>query len=232
MKKQTSQDDSWFEIINILSELVVFNQGDFNGFLKQLIKTIIQIVPLDSCLIYFYDREKKHLILVGSKKPHTEQIGNIILSKGEGITGWVAEHKKTVAIERQAYKDERFKFFEELPEDRYESFLSVPIIDGDGVAGVINVQNRLPYKFTQIQIKTVQSLVKIIASAFANVALVRKVNHLEDKLEERKIIERAKGILMREKEMNEVQAYRFIQKEAMEKRKSMKDVASAIILIY
>lgn len=232
MKKQTSQDESWFEVINLLSELVVFNQGNFNGFLKRLIKTIIQIVPSDSCLIYFYDRESKQLILVGSKKPHTEQIGKIILSKGEGITGWVAENKKTVAIENRAYKDSRFKFFKELPEDRFESFLSVPIVSGDGVVGVINLQNRLPYKFSTLQIKTLESVVKIITSAFTNVVLIRRVNHLEDKLEERKLVEKAKGILMKQKGLNEDQAYRFIQKEAMTKRKSMKDIASAIILVY
>lgn len=232
MKKQISHNDSWFEVINLLSELVVFKQGDFNVFLKKLIKTVIKVVPIDACLIYFYDKKNKQLILVGSKKPHIEQVGKIALAQGEGITGWVAENKKTVAIHRQAYRDSRFKFFKELPEDRYESFLSVPIINEDGVVGVINLQNRLSYTFSPSQIKTLESVVKIIASAFANVALLRRVGHLEDKLKERKLIEKAKGILMREKDMSEEQAYRFIQKEAMEKRKSMKDIASAIILIY
>lgn len=223
---------SLLKVIRLLSDLVVFNHYGFDEFLKKLIKVIIEIIPADSCLIYLYDREKRELILIGSKKPHREEIGKITLKSGEGITGWVAERKKTVAIEKEAYKDARFRFFRELPEDRYESFLSVPILDNDGVVGVINVQNRLPYTFTKNQIKTIESLVNIIASAFANVVLERKVNHLEHKLEERKLIEKAKGTLMKIRGMSEDEAYRFIRRESMDKRKSMKEITEAILLVW
>ena len=57
----------------------------------------------------------------------------------------MAETKKIAALKKQAYKDSRFKTFKELPEDKYEAFLSVPIIDNEGVIGVINLQNKQPY---------------------------------------------------------------------------------------
>ncbi|OGH22213.1 MAG: hypothetical protein A3F31_01435 [Candidatus Levybacteria bacterium RIFCSPHIGHO2_12_FULL_38_12] len=232
MKQDIDHTDSLFDVINHLSEIMVFNQGSFNDFLKKLIKVIADVIPVDSCLIYFYDKDKKQLILSGSKKPHTEQIGKITLDTGVGITGWVAKHKKTVAIQKQAYKDKRFKYFKELPEDKYESFLSVPIINGEGLVGVINLQNKAEYKFTKKQIKTIESLVKLIASAFIKVALDRKISFLENKLEERKIIEKAKGVLMKKQNMSEDQAYHYIRKEAMQKRKGMKQIAQAVILAY
>ncbi|MBI2327722.1 ANTAR domain-containing protein [Candidatus Curtissbacteria bacterium] len=223
---------SWLQVINLLSDLVVYNHYDFDEFLKKLIKVVIEVIPTDSCLIYFYDQDKSELILIGSKKPHKEQLGKIILRKGEGITGWVAEHKQTVAIEKEAYKDPRFKFFEDLPEDTYESFLSVPIVNQAGVVGVVNLQNRKPYKFSKIEIKTIESLVKLIASAFVKVVLKRQVDRLENQLEERKVIEKAKGLLMKYKNLDEATTYKFLRQESMNRRKSMKEVAESILLVY
>jgi len=221
----------WVEVVNLLSELVVFKHYSFDEFLKKLIKVVLKIVPVDACLIYFYDREKKELSLSGSKKPHHKLLGNIILKRGEGITGWVVEHNKIVAISEEAYKDSRFKFFRELPEDKFEAFLSVPIVDEDGVVGVINFQSRLPYSFTKMQIEAIGGIVKIIASAFEKVAADRKVGHLENKLKERQLIEEAKGILMKVKNLDESEAYHYIRREAMAKRKSMREIAEAVLLV-
>lgn len=224
--------DSWVEAVNLLSQLVVFDSYDFHQFLKKLIKLLTKFIPIDSCLIYFYDRHAKQLILVASKQSHKKLLGKITLKTGEGITGWVAAHKKTVLLTKNAYRDERFKFFKELPEDLYEAFLSVPIVDKTGVIGVINFQNKEQYEFSQAQIETIEAVVKIIASAFEKVVLERKVIHLETKLEERKVVEKAKGILMKERSLSETEAYNLLQKEAMKKRKSIKEIAEAVLLVY
>jgi signal transduction protein with GAF and PtsI domain len=232
MDKATTFDSSFGEVINLLSALVVFKEYDFNQFLRKLIKIILTIIPADSCLIYFYDQQKKQLILVGSKKPHVEAMDKIVMHEGEGITGWVAQHHKTVALTEKAYLDQRFKSFEELPEDKFESFLSVPISNDTGVVGVINIQNKAPYEFSKQQIKTIESLVKIIASAFAQTVLQRKLDKLQTQLEERKVIEKAKGILMQTRKMSEDAAFAFIRSESMRHRKSMKEIAEAILLVW
>ncbi|MBI4225494.1 ANTAR domain-containing protein [Candidatus Roizmanbacteria bacterium] len=227
-----SKQHSLTEIIDLLSELVVFSSYDFQEFLNKLIKLIIKIIPIDSCLIYFYDRDRKELILVASKQPHDKLIGKIKLKWGEGVTGWVAEHRKTAILEKKAYQDKRFKYFKELPEDRYEAFLSVPIIDKEGVVGVINLQNKLPHEFKKDQIIIIEAVVKIVASAFEKVILERKVGNLKNKLDERKIIERAKGILMKEKNVDENSAYKMLRNEAMKTRKSLKDIAEVVVMAY
>lgn len=234
MNKKNSIDSlhvPWLEVVTILSNLVVFKHYDFNEFLQKLMKVVVKIVPVDACLIYFYDRERKELTLVASKKPHDELLGHISMKKGEGITGWVVEHSQTVAIEKEAYRDPRFKPFKELPEDQYESFLSVPIVNEDGVVGVINFQSRLPYSFSAGQIETLEAIVKIISSAFQKVILERKIGDLEVKLKERQVIEEAKGVIMKVKSLDENQAYHYLRREAMSKRKSMKEIAEAVLLV-
>ncbi len=83
------------------------------------------------------------LVLRASNRPSA--VGNVKLAMNEGLTGWVAREKRLLAISREAFRDSRFKFFSDLPEDTYEAFLSAPMISRRGVEGVINVQHRDPH---------------------------------------------------------------------------------------
>ena len=220
----------FFKIATILSDLIVFDRLSLDQFLDKIIKLINKIIDVDSCFIYLYQNKK--LTLFASKKPHQNLLGKITLKEGEGITGLVAEHKKTVAIKEKAYLDPRFKFFKELPEDRYEAFLSVPIIDKQGLVGVINLQNKKPKVFSKKEKQMVEIFASVIASGLRKVILQEKLGFLEEKLEERKIIEKAKGILMKKENLTEEEAYKKIQKEAMKKRKRLKEIAEAVILLW
>jgi Signal transduction protein containing GAF and PtsI domains len=218
------------KIATILSDLIVFDRLSLDQFLNKIIKLINKIIDVDSCFIYLY--QSKKLTLFASKKSHKNLLGKITLKEGEGITGWVAEHKKTVAIKEKAYLDPRFKFFKELPEDRYEAFLSVPIIDKQGLVGVINLQNKKPKVFSKKEKQMIEIFASIIASGLRKVILQEKLGFLEEKLEERKIVEKAKGILMKKENLTEEEAYKKMQKEAMKKRKKLKEIAEAVILLW
>jgi uroporphyrinogen-III synthase len=220
----------FFKIATILSDLIVFDRLSLDQFLDKIIKLINKIIDVDSCFIYLYQNKK--LTLFASKKPHKNLLGKITLKEGEGITGWVAEHKKTVTIKEKAYLDPRFKFFKELPEDRYEAFLSVPIIDKQGLVGVINLQNKKPKVFSKKEKQMIEIFASIIASGLRKVILQEKLGLLEEKLEERKIVEKAKGILMKKENLTEEEAYKKMQKEAMKKRKKLKEIAEAVILLW
>lgn len=62
--------------------------------------------------------------------------------------------------------------------------------------------------------------------------LQKQVTDLKDALETRKLVDRAKGILMDKQGLTEAEAFRKIQKMSMDNRKAMKDVAEAIILAH
>ena len=63
-------------------------------------------------------------------------------------------------------------------------------------------------------------------------AMEKQVGDLQETLETRKFVDRAKGILMDTQELKEADAFRMIQKMSMNNRKPMKDVAEAIILAH
>ncbi len=75
--------------------------------------------------------------------------------------------------------------------------------------------------------------IEIAIARFKEFQLLRKeVEDLKDALETRKLVDRAKGILMDREGLKEHEAFRLIQKASMDKRKPMKEIAQAIILAY
>lgn len=75
--------------------------------------------------------------------------------------------------------------------------------------------------------------IEVVLARFSEFrALEREVASLADALETRKLVDRAKGILMDTQGLNENDAFRRIQKMSMNNRKSMRSVAEAIILAH
>src|SRR3984957_5098699 len=109
--------------LSFLDELATHAQvSPLHEILEKLVVFATNLVESDSCLIYV--REGEDLVLRASKNPHQEILNRLKLKVGEGVTGWVAEHRQTVAVGLNACKDPRFKVFSDLPEDLFESFLS------------------------------------------------------------------------------------------------------------
>ena len=116
----------------------------------------------DSCFIYLLKGDE--LVLRASKNPHADVVDRLAIQVGQGITGWAAARKQAVVLPRKAYQDVRFKSFNELPEDRYEAFLSVPLLCRNRLIGVVNVQHREPYDYSQREIRLIDTIGFLIAS--------------------------------------------------------------------
>jgi uroporphyrinogen-III synthase len=196
--------------------------------LGEVVKFVTAVAKCDSCMIYVL--EKDELVLRASKNPHSEVMDRLKMKVGQGITGWVAEHMEPVALMERAYSDERFEMFNELPEDRFEAFLSVPIVSCGQLVGVINVQNRAPHQYTDREIRMIATMGFLIGAEIERARLHSENSLLLDRLATRTFVDRAKGILQRELKISEEEAYRMMQRESQDRRKSMKEIAEAIML--
>ncbi len=170
--------------INLLHGIIEIlgSSDDLDSLLQQIAKILADSLKGDSCLIYLLENNKKTLVLQGAWPPHPYQIGKLKLDPGEGITGWVLEHKKPVAISKNAFKDPRFKLFSNLPEDKYEAFLSVPIIMDNETIGAINIQNRKKRVFTESHIKLFKSIASQISGAIERTKLLQFMENKEKQL--------------------------------------------------
>ena len=186
------------------------------------------LVKCDSCFIYVLAGDE--LVLSVSKNPHEDLVDRLKLGVGQGITGWVAEHREPVAIAKNASRDPRFRYFNELPEDSYEAFLSVPLLSRSRLVGVLNLQHRQPHAYSPREIRLISTVGFLVGAEIEMARLESENSNLSQQLETRKLVERAKGILQRELALSEEQAYLALQRQSRQRRISMKEVAEAIVL--
>ena len=200
----------------------------FHAVLSRVVDFVSTLVQCDSCFVYVL--EDDDLVLRASKTPHPDVVDRLKLRVGQGITGWVAEHRTPVAVGSHAFDDPRFKTFNELPEDRYEAFLSVPVLSRGKLVGVINLQHRQPHNHTQREMQLISTIGFLVGAEIETARLEIENSQLSERLETRKVLDRAKGILQRDLGLTEEEAYLTIQRQSRQRRKTKKEIAEAIIL--
>lgn len=216
---------------------IVSSELSLDEMLGEIVGLTVQVTECDACLVYLLEKESGEIVLRASQVPHKEDLGMLKMKMGEGVTGWVAEHKSVVALATNASSDKRFKRFQALVEDTYDAFLSVPLIAGGDVIGVINVHHRERHDHTSDEVSLLTFIGEQMGGAIQtnvlsehNARLLEETREMKMQLETRKVVERAKGILQHRQNLTEEEAYLRLRNESRRLRRPMKDLAEAIIL--
>jgi uroporphyrinogen-III synthase len=196
--------------------------------LARVVEFVSAVVMCDSCFIYVL--EDGDLTLRASKNPHAEVVDRLKLRIGQGITGWVAENKKPVVLSSNAFQDHRFQSFTELPEDRYEAFLSVPVLCRDKLVGVINVQHREPHVHAKGEVQLISTIGFLVGPEIELARMEAEKLKFADLSGARKLVEQAVQILQQQLRIDEDEANLAMQKQSRQSGKSMREVASAVLL--
>jgi len=203
-------------------------------YLEEILKLIVTVTAeiMDSkiCSLMLVDEKSGELVLkatqsmsdIYNKKPH--------LKIGEGIAGKVALTNKPIAV-YELSKEPEYKSIVIAEKEGLKSLLSVPLAVKGKVVGVLNNYTSYAHKFTKDEVNILTTVANQAAIVIENAELMVKTRIVQEELEARKTIERAKGILMRQQGLSEEDAFRKIQRQSMDMRKSMRDIAEAIILI-
>jgi len=228
--------ESQVSLFHRVSSIVSSNLS-MDEMLGEVIGLTVQASDCDACLVYLIDHSSDEIVLRASQVPHAKDLGNLRIKIGEGITGWVAEHKSVVALPSNAASDARFKRFQTLVEDTYQAFLSVPIVSGGELIGVINVHHRSSHDHSSEEISTLifigeQLGVTISKSLLEeeNARLLEETQEMKRELETRKLMERAKGILQQNHSITEEEAYLRLRNQSRRLRRPIRELAEAIIL--
>ena len=158
------------EVLHRISESIS-STLDLESVLKHIVEVVVEVTKADSCLLYLVSANRDELVLRASKNPHPKLIGRTSLSLGEGITGWVAQEKVRVVIPRNASDDKRFRFFHNLPEDRYQAFVSLPIVTKGIVVGVINIQHKRTKRYQDAELALLSTIANQVGGAIENARL-------------------------------------------------------------
>jgi uroporphyrinogen-III synthase len=188
-----------------------------------------RVMDMDSCSIYLVDEKQEYLVLKDTTGLAQEAVGHARLKWGEGLTGYAVEAAKPVYA-ADASADPRFKYLPETNEKRFQSLLAVPLLSRGKVVGAINVQTRAGHTYSQDEIELLSIIADVAAGELEKAMLYEEIGGLKEALETRKLVERAKGILMKRYGIGEQDAFERIHNQSRSTRKTMRELAQAIIL--
>jgi uroporphyrinogen-III synthase len=238
MHKSGNDAGAWQVAILHRTSRIVSSGLSIDDMLQELVAITVEVTACDACLVYLPDHESGDIVLRASQLPHDAEMGSVRLNLGEGIAGWVAQHKSAVALSNRAFADPRFKLFTTLIEDTYEALISVPLVRGGEVIGVLNVHHREPHNHTPDEISVLCFLGEQMGGAIAystlaehNMKLRKEAMLVRQQLEERKIVERAKGLLQQRFGLSEEEAYQRLRDESRRLRRTIRDVSEAVLLV-
>jgi len=229
-KRTAKQEHSTGKILNALSKVSAAISSDL--YLEDVLRLIVTVTAgvMNSkiCSLMLLN-DKKELEIKATQSINPEYIRKPNLKMGEGVAGKVAvENRPIVVFDVQSEKEYVHKDL--ARKEGLASMLSVPLAVRGKVIGVLNTYTSTPHEFSEEEIEILQTVASQAAVTIENTHLMVKTRVIEEELAGRKMIERAKGILMRKKRLGEEEAFRFIQKESMDRRTSMRQVAEALIL--
>jgi GAF domain-containing protein len=205
-------------------------------FLEDLFKLIVMVTAkvtgVEICSLWLVDENENPQVirLRATQAIDREYVKDRVLRLHEGVVGYVVSTQRPLIIE-DVLANERFKEKEMAAKLGLVSMVSVPLQGReDKVMGVLNCFTAKPHVFSETDINMLAAVASQAAVAIHNTELIIKTRVIEQELKSRKIIERAKEILMHRRQMSGEDAYRWIQKRSMDARKSMLDIAEAIVL--
>lgn len=198
--------------------------------LRLIVTVTAQAMGSNICSLMLIDKKTNALIIRATQSISEEYNRKSPLKIGEGIAGKVVKSNKPIAID-DVTKEKEYKYGDIAKKEGLCSLLCVPLAIKGKVTGVINCYTSTPHKFTGTEINVITAVAHQAAVAIENTELMVQSRVIQEELETRKKLERAKGILIKDEGLTEEETYLKLQKYSMDNRKSMREVAEAIIMV-
>jgi signal transduction protein with GAF and PtsI domain len=199
--------------------------------LKLIVTVTANVMQSKVCSLWLLDEKTNLLKIRATQTMSPEYLKERSLRIGEGVVGHVAQGRKPAVI-LDVLKEPRYKEKQLAKKEGLCSMLSVPMRVKERVIGVINCYTSVPHPFTETELALVTAVANQAAVCIENTELMVKSKVIQEELETRKLVERAKGILMKHHDLDEESAFGRIRKKSMDSRKSMREIAEAIILAH
>ncbi|RJR17923.1 MAG: GAF domain-containing protein [Desulfobacteraceae bacterium] len=226
--------DTYEKYIKALMDIsgAITSERYLEDILKLIVMVTAKVTGVEICSLWLIDESEDpvRIRLKATQAIDPEYVKDRSLTLKEGVVGYVATHNEPLMIE-DVLQEPRFKEKEMARKLGLVSMLGVPLqVREQKVIGVLNCFTSEKYIFSETEINLIKAVANQAAVAILNTELMVKTRVIQEELETRKLVERAKEILMRRRNMDGAAAHRWIQKRSMDSRKSIRQVAEAVIL--
>jgi GAF domain-containing protein len=202
-------------------------------YLDRILQAISEMVAetLDSqvCSIMLVDEDRRELVISAARCSSPDYLHKMPLKIEDSLIGRVVREGRVIVI-RDVLEEKQYRYPELARKTGLASLLSVPLITREKVIGTINIYTREVRQFSEDEIGFVKVVAGQAAIAIENARLMSEALEMKRTLEARKLMERAKGILQHKHNLTEEEAYLRLRNESRRLRRSMRDLAEAVIL--
>jgi signal transduction protein with GAF and PtsI domain len=226
--------ETYDKYIKALMDISQAITSDFylEDILKLIVMVTAKVTGVEICSLWLIDDTEtpRKIRLKATQAIDPEYVKDRALNMNEGVVGYVASHNRPLIL-KDVLKEPRFKEKEMAGKLGLVSMVGVPMhVKDDRAIGVLNCFTAEPHDFSETEVNLITTVANQAAIAIENTRLLVRTKVIEEELTTRKLIERAKEILMVKKNLPADKAFRWLQKKSMDTRKSMKEIAEALIL--
>lgn len=159
--------------LSLLSDIsdIISRSHDLYQTLDHIVELVRSRMYVDCCSLYLLDRLRRYLILRATEGLSSDSIGRVKMRPKEGLVGLVFEQKKLLCV-KNAFEHPRFKYFPLTKEERFHSFLGVPLIARRISIGVLVVQTKKEREFSDDETQMFVTLASQISSVVVSAELV------------------------------------------------------------
>jgi signal transduction protein with GAF and PtsI domain len=231
---ETTSPETYDKYIKALTEIskAITSDKYLEDILKLVVMVTARVTGVEICSLWLIEETEKgkQVRLKATQAIDPEYVQDRVLGLNEGVVGYIASTNRPLMVE-DVLKEPRFKEKEMARKLGLISMLGVPLhVREDTVTGVLDCFTVEPRSFSETEVSLIRTVANQAAIAIENTQLMVRTKVIEEELEKRKLIDRAKEILMSKKGYSGEKAFRWIQKKSMDTRKSMKEIAEAIII--
>ncbi|OGS18804.1 MAG: hypothetical protein A2219_00125 [Elusimicrobia bacterium RIFOXYA2_FULL_50_26] len=216
------------ETIGHLSRTIVST-----AYLQEILQLIVtmtaQTMNSKICSLMLLNEQGGELSIAATQSLSEEYRKKPPLKVGQSISGRALQEKQPIAVS-DVTREPGYGYPEIARREGLCSMLAVPMLIKNKPIGVINCYTTAEHTFSDEEIHILQTIANQAAVAIENTRLLEESRTTKEALETRKIVERSKGMLMKTRSMSEEEAFQFIQRQAMNLRRTMREVAEAILL--
>lgn len=157
---------------------IILHSHDLQDTLDNIVTLVARRMRSDVCSIYLLENDGETLILKATKGLSKASVGRVSMKVHEGLTGLAVETRAMVMTDN-APSHPRYKYFKEAKEERFLSFLGLPLFEHKAPIGVIVVQTRETRSFSDDEISILRTITFQIGSIVHTARLLDSIQHKE-----------------------------------------------------
>lgn len=179
------------KVLNIIQKIskVISEHTNRQFILDEITRILSENLDSDVCSIYLYDSVSDELILKSTFGLNKETEGVIRLKPGEGITGYSFKCNEIINV-APPEKHPKYVFFKVSGEEKFKSFLSVPLVAGGHCVGVLNLQRIAEKRFSPSTVDVVKSVCTQIANLILTSQMIDELSGNKKSRAEREALSR------------------------------------------